>query len=278
MTSEEYARIRLERWRLRPDLAPNDEHEIRDFIKEAGLCYTYHIPRYTIPSLIQTISGSVTPSEQYSYMPDNPFHEMLNSTFRVFYKKKLFVEVGVFGKHPVIVYRDVFARLYRIIGTEVRGGYLTKRRRNTNLETAIISFMNEKGPVTRRELRISLLSKKKDTAVVLTKALESLGRRLKVIRIRQAGDNGLMWLTPEKWNPRLCTEAAQLERSEAIEYLILRFLNISVATSRRALKRFFNYIIPSDVTDLTLNSLIQRGLIKVDPDLIIDGKKALKSR
>ncbi len=277
MTKRELKERRVERWRLRPDLAPNDEKEIRAFIKDAGFCFTYHISKDTIPSLIQTITGSSTANNHFIYSSDDPFHEMLNETFRAYYKKKLFVEVGVFGKHPVIVYRDIFIRLYRIAGTDIRGGYLARRKRNTNLEKAIIAFLNDKGPVTRRELRISLMSKKTNS-IALTKALESLGRQLKVIRIRQAGYDGLMWITPEKWNPRLCTEASKLERDEVIEYLITRFLQTSVATSRKALKRFFNHIIPPEVMDRTLNSLIQRRLVVVDPDLIIDGKKALKTR
>lgn len=278
MTQLELAQKRVERWRLRPDLAPNDENEIRTFIQSAGFCFTYHIAKDSIPSLIQTISGSVESNNHFGYLSGDPYHEMLHQTFRIYSKKKLFLEVGVFGKHPVIVYRDVLMRLYRIVGTDIRGGYLANRKRNTNLENAIITFLNEKGPATRRELRISLLSTRKTGGVPLSKSLESLSRQLKVVRIRQSGNEGIQWITPEKWNPRLCAEAVELKRDDAIEYLVTRFLKTAVASSRKALRRFFTNIVPPDVMDRTLNSLIQRGLVVVDPDLIIDGKKALKTR
>ncbi len=277
MTQTELAEKRVELWRLRPDLAPNDEKEIRKFIKEAGFCYTYHIPKDTIPSLIQTVSGAVNAPGRYKNSPDDPFYEMINETYRSYYNQKLFIEVVVFGKHPVIVYRDVLARLYRLTGTDVQRGYLSRRKRNTNLEKAIISYLNEKGPATRRELRLSLFDKRKNSAIKLTKAIESLGRQLKVIRTRQE-NNELRWITPEKWNPHLCNEAIKIERDEAIEYLALRFLQISVASSRKALRRFFKNVIPPAVMDHTLNSLIQRGIIVIDPDLIVDGKRALKAR
>ncbi len=277
MTQRELEQKRVELWRLRPDLAPNDEKEIREFIKEAGFCYTYHIPKDTIPSLIQTITGSVNSEKQFRFSPSDPFYEMLNETFRSYSNHKLFVEISAFGKHPVIVYRDVFARLYRILGTEVRGGYLARRKRNTKLENEIVTYLNEKGATSRRELRMTLLNKQKNNTIELSKALDALGRQLKIVRIR-ASNNGLMWITPEKWNPRLCRDAADIDREEAIEYLIIRCIRIAVALSRKGLKRFFKNIIPTDVIDLHLNSLIQRKLIVTDPDLIIDGKRALKIR
>lgn len=277
MTQTELAEKRVELWRLRPDLAPNDEKEIRKFIKEAGFCYTYHMPKDTIPSLIQTVSGSVNAPGRYKNSVDDPFYEMINETFQSYYKQKLFIEVVVFGKHPVIVYRDVFTRLYRLSGADVQRGYLSRRKRNTNLEKNIISFLNENGSTTRRELRLSLLDKRKNNATRLTKALDSLGRQLKIIRTRQK-NNELRWITPETWNPHLCNKAIKIERDEAIEYLALRFLQISVASSRKALRRFFKNVIPPAVMDHTLNSLIQRGIIVIDPDLIRDGKRALKVR
>ncbi len=279
MTHRDLAQKRVELWRLRPDLAPNDEKEIREFIKLAGFCYTYHIPKDAIPSLIQTISGTVTSNTWNTYPQQNdPYQEMLNETFRTYHKQKLFVEVGVFGKHPVIVYRDVFARLYRIIGSDVRGGYLSRRKRNTQLENAILSFLQDKGAATRKELRLSVTKPRKKDGNELSKALDSLARQLKIIRIRQGNVIDLQWITPEHWNPQLCEEAVTLDRDEAIEFLILRFVKTAIATSRKALKRFFKHIIPSEFLDLTLNSLIQRGLVVVDPELIIDGKRALKTR
>ena len=279
MTPQELAQKRVEHWRLRPDLAPNDEKEIREFIKQAGFCYTYHIPKDTIPSLIQTISGGVTANERHTYPQQNdPFQEMLNETFRKYRRQKLFVEVGVFGKHPVIVYHDVFARLYRIIGSDVRGGYLFRRKRNTKLENNILAYLNDKGAASRRELRMAVVPPNEKSSTVLTKALDSLARQLKLVRIREGGENGLQWTTPEQWNPRLCEYAATLDRNEAIEFLIVRFIRISIATSRKALKRFFKNLLPADILDLSLNSLIQRGLVIVDPELIVDGKHALKSR
>jgi len=277
MTFEELKNKRVERWQLRPDLAPNDEKEIRQFIKRSGFCYTFHIAKDTIPSLIQTISGSAD-NNHVHYSQNDPFQEMLNQTFRTYNKQKLFVEVGVFGKHPVIVYRDVFMHLYRIIGSDIRGGYLSKRQRNTKFEQSILTYIEEKGSATRKELRLALQHTIKKNSLPLTKALESLARQLKLVRIREADDNGLQWTTPEYWNSRQCSEAVKLNRDEAIEFLLLRFIDTSIATSRKSLKRFFKYIIPSENLDLSLNSLIQRGLVLIDPELIIDGKRALKIR
>ncbi len=277
MTEQELIQHRVERWRLRPDLAPNNEKEIREFIKTAGLCYTYHISKDSLPSLIQTVSGAIHSPTRYKITLDDPFYAMINETFRSYFKQKLFVEVVIFGKHPVIVYRDVLVRLYRLTGAEIQRGTVSKRKRNTKIENEIISFLNDKGPATRRDIRLAILDKRKNTAGVLTKTLDSLGRQLKIIRSRQENSE-LLWITPEKWDPRLCDDAIKIERDEAIEYIILRFLQISIASSRKALKRFFKNVIPTDLLDHSLNSLIQRGLIVIDPDLIIDGKRALKAR
>jgi hypothetical protein len=278
MTERELIQKRIENWRIRPDLAPNDEKEIREFIKQAGFCYTYHIPRDTIPSLLQTISGSVDLQIAPGYSETDPFNAMLNETFRSYTRQRLFVEVIVFGKHPVIVYRDVFMRLYRLMGSSVRGGYLTRRKRNTRLENDVITFLNEKRTASRKELRLTLLTNKHRQRNELSAALESLGRQLKIVRLRQSGGNELEWATPESWHPELCGESARLDRGEAIDYLIIRLLRTAVAASRKAVHRFFRYTIPADVLDQSLNSLVQRGVIRVDSELIIDGKHALVAR
>lgn len=278
MKLKDLAEKRTELWRLRPHLAPNNEKEIREFIKLAGFCYTYHIPRDTIPSLTQTISGIRIPKTHFPFSNTDPFREMLDETFRIYSKQKLFVEVGIFGKHPVIVYRDVFSRLYRIAGKEVRSGYINRRKRNTNIEKAVLSFLDERGPAGRREIRTSVFSNDRKEPGTLTKVLESLSRELKIIRTRRMYDTRIAWLTPEKWNPRLCEESTKIDLSDAIEYLIIRFLRISVASSRKSLKRFFQHVIPSDIMDYHLNSLIQRGLIVTDAELVLEGKRALKIR
>ncbi len=278
MKLKDLAEKRTELWRLRPHLAPNNEKEIREFIKSAGFCYTYHISRDTIPSLTQTISGTHTPKTHLLFSDTDPFREMLDETFRVYSKQKLFIEVGIFGKHPVIVYRDVFSRLYRIAGKEVRGGSIRRRKRNTNIEKAVLSFLDERGPAGRREIRASVFSNFGKDPGTLTKVLESLSRQLKIIRTRRADEIQIAWLTPEKWNARLCEESSNIDLSETIEYLIIRFLSISIASSRKSLKRFFQHVIPFDIMDYHLNSLIQRGLVVTDTELIIDGKRALKIR
>jgi hypothetical protein len=278
MTLKELAQKRAELWRLRPLLAPNSEKEIREFLKLAGFCYTYYIARDTIPSITQTISGTHTPKKHFRFSHNDPFREMLDETFHAYSKQKLFVEVGIFGKHPVIVYRDVFALLYRIAGKKVRGGYIKRRKRNTNIEKDILFYLDEMGPAGRREIRASVFSNRRQNPGILTKVLESLSRQLKIIRTRRSHDAGITWITPEVWNPHLCEEATKIDLSEAIENLIIRFLRISVASSRKSLKRFFQYSIPSDIMDYHLNSLLQRGIIITDPELILRGKRALKIR
>lgn len=278
MTEQELREKRVERWRLRPDLAPNNEKEVRSFIKDVGFCRTYHTPKTTIPSLIQTITGVDNSYPHFNHTHDDPYNEMLKETFRRYAQQKLFVEVGVFGKHPVIVYRDVFMRLYRIIGRDIKGGYLTRRQRNTKLETSIISLLTATGPLSRRTIRLSLHGNERSRSNAISAALESLYRQMKLIRVRYVGDDPLEWATPEQWNPCLCQKSTHLSRDEAIEYLILRFLHTAVASSRKTIHRFFKHVIPEEIIDHSVNSLVQRGLILIDPELILDGKKALKAR
>jgi hypothetical protein len=278
MTIQELVRKRIERWRLRPDLAPNDEKEIRRFIKDVGFCYTFHIPKDTIPSLIQTIGGTQDVGNHFAEKPNNPYHQMLSETFAAYRKQKLFLEVGIFGKHPVTIYRDVFVRIYRVTGNHVRGGSPLRRKRNTKLEQLILEYLTEKETATRRDLRLSVLTKKQHDLNVLTRSLESLSKQLKIIRLRQSDNNELIWMRPEQWSPQLCRQASELSYDDAVEDLILRFLTTTIATSRRAVRKFFKHCIPPTLLDYRLDSLLQRGLILVDPELIIDGKKALKIR
>ncbi len=278
MTLRELQKRRIEVWRLSPGLAPNNEKEIREFLKKAGFCYTYHVQKNLLPSLIQTIKGSTELEGSFSYTNDDPFHEILSETFRIYERHKLFIEVNCFGKHPVIVYRDVFIRLYRLLCTPIRTRFSGVRRRPTRLEDSILKHINDSGGATRRELRMTFLQRKKTDARRLTRTIEALGRDLRIVRGRRTRNDEIYWMTPRQWFDKLDDLAGDLHGEESLEYIILRFLNTSIATSRRSIRNFFKTSFPPVTIDFVLNSLIQRGLITVDPNLVIDGKRALKPR
>jgi hypothetical protein len=276
MTQYDLEQCRVRRWRIRPDLAPNDEKEIRSFLKEVGYCYTYHIQNDILPSLLQTIKGTREPDKHPSGLHNDPFQEILTETFRSYERQRLFIEVNCFGKHPVIVYRDVFTRLIRLLGISSRNRRPgLPKRRTTGLEDAVLKYIREKGGATRRELRVSIIQKRKTDARRLTKALETLGQDLRIVRGRKYHNDEIFWMTPLQWYSRLPDAINYMDGEEALEYLILRFLKTTVASSRRTIRSFFKHIVAPDQLDLSLNSLIKRGLITVDPHLIIDGKRAL---
>jgi hypothetical protein len=276
MTKHELDRNRLERWRLRPELAPNDEKEIRSFLKEMGYCYTYHVQNEILPSLIQTIKGTTERDVHPSNNHDDPFQEILTETFRSYERQRLFIELNCFGNHPVIVYRDVFIRLFRLHGGTTRRRHLgLPGKRMSGLENAVLKYIREKGGATRRELRFSLVQKRRTDARRLTRALDVLSRDLRIVRGRRYSNEEILWTTPVQWYSRLPSSVSALDTDEALEYLILRFLKTTIASSRRTIRLFFRHIVPSEHIDLSLNSLIKRGLITVDPHLILDGKRAL---
>ncbi len=276
MTIQEYEEKRARKWRSQPEFALNTEKELYGFIREIGASTLSSRKNPLYPSLVQAINGSPQHAQAHWHQ-HSPYAELMeNFSNRYLHSKKVF-EVNLVQNSLGVVSRGWMTALYAILGEANlrRGnGQHSVKRKFSPFELTVHDVIQEKGPLSKKELRLAPNLWRRSSSHKLEKALSKLWKALKILRVGYTRREGTFWEVPHRWDPSLPKEASSLSREKAAEKLIRTFVETAVATNRRRISNAFAGILsPSETSDALQYLLLKRAII-VDKQLVLDGKRA----
>jgi hypothetical protein len=277
MTVEEFEEKRALRWRLRSEYALTTEREVFKFVQDVGAASLSPGKELLFPSLIHAIDGSSHRRHRQWYK-NGPFSELIEKFWNRYSESRRIFQVALPKNTPGVASREWIIALFAILSGSQSG-----RRRGGNpvkpsfsrFELAIYEIIQENGPIPKNGLALALNLWKKTSRRKLEKGLFKLWSALKILRLGYTRRGGALWDTPTRWDPSLAESSAGVLREGAAADLIKKYVEMTVATSRKRIsKAFAGILTPSEVSE-TLHYLLLKRSIVVDKELVLDGKRAL---
>ncbi len=272
MTIEELEKLRAEKWRRLPEFALSTEEDILGFIDEVGFCLIDHRKSSPLPSLLGAIETATSPRRS----PEA--HALLKSFWEKYRAKKRAFEWNFLLHSLSAVSSKYLPQFYALIGDRhPERDYRRQLREKTLtlMDVRVYESILKEGPISRKRLRLALNAWHKKQAAMLEQSLWRLWRGLKIVRIDFSSREGFLWQSTCSWDKRLLRRSSVWTRQEALERLILHYTEIAVATSRRQIKKVFHGIAEPSAINATVDQLFVGSRLDVDPNLVLDGKKAI---
>ncbi|HEY4643710.1 MAG TPA: hypothetical protein VIH68_03235 [Bacteroidota bacterium] len=272
MTIEELEVRRSKRWRWRPELALDSEEEMLGFVDDMGFCLVDQKKNVPLPSLARAIDDAGSPRRS----PE--VNELLSSFWDTYRPKKKVLEWNCFFQSISAVSVKYLPLLYAVVGDrrpdrDYRAQFREKRL--TLQDVRVYEMILQSGPITWRELRVAHNAWQKKQVAALELSLQRLWKGLKILRVAASNGKGSQWQATCSWDVRLLKRSLVWSRQEALQHLILHYVDIAIAVSRREIQRVFHGLADSSAINAAVNQLFLASLLDVDPTLVLHGKKAI---
>lgn len=275
MTIEELEDRRAEKWCRRPELALDTKEELLRFVNEMGFCLIDQRKNAPLPSLVRAIEDVGSPRRS----PE--VNGLLKSFWDTYRPKKKVLEWNSLLHALSVVSSSHLPLFYALIGDRHPGSDYRKQlkeKKLTLLEVRIYESIVEEGPISWKHLRYAFNAWQKKQAALLEHSLWRLWRGLKIVRVGSSSREGSLWQATCSWDRRLLARSSAWTQQEALQRLILHYVEIAIATSRRQVKRVFYGLADSSAINSAVGQLFLASRLDVDPSLILDGKKAIIQR
>ncbi len=276
MTVEELQTRRIRLWHATPEGALEKPVEIVAFLRDLKWCFLLPKKLKKYPSLLQAVTGiaecRVTPSRLAS------MRFLLGDLWEYPPMVRSIVEIRALGRAPVLVTRE-FCKNLSVFFFEGRKSsqHLVRERQLTALEGEILSLVRTVA-FSKIQFRQALNIHTQNVNTELEQALRSLERRLFLLRVGLDDGGRPKYRSAGSFLGVHSYRSSQQQRRRATEYLILAYLDAVVADSRVGIKSFFRTIVPPALIDGVLYELLLRSALRIESNLIINGKKALFHR
>ncbi|MGD0338593.1 MAG: hypothetical protein ABSB78_07365 [Bacteroidota bacterium] len=276
MTVEELQTRRIRLWHATPESALEKPKEIVAFLRELRWCFLIPKKLKTYPSLLHAITGvvecPVSPSRLAS------LRLLIGDLWEYPPMVRSIVEIYAVGRAPMLVTRE-FCKNICVFLFEGRKSpqRLVRERQLTALEAEILSLVRTNA-CSKIQFRQALNIHTRNGNAELEQALRSLVRRLFLLRIGIDEAGRPVYRSTATILGIHSYRSSQRQRRRAAVSLIIAYLDAVVADSRVGIKSFFRGIIPPELIDGVLYDLLLRSVLRVEPNLIINGKKALFHR
>jgi len=272
MTRRDLIAARTNSWRLKPELALTTVEEIDEFVDAMGMCVQVPKAGVALPSLAQALIGRETvPSQSKGILK-----EILSSFWEKAFSKRRFIEAPVLWHTPIVLSKNMFTLFYTVLKS--RRIDRAPLPRTSRLQREVIEFIAHHKVATRKQIREFISANRRApgaTQESLDRALLTLWSQLDIIRTGFIHGEGMLWQATLSWDRSIKQRARRFSRQEALKKIVEQFIVTTIATTRRHLKRTFRSVALPQEIDTAINDLLLQGTIKVDPELIIGGKRAL---
>ncbi len=276
MTYDELRERRITLWHAAPEGTLEKPAEVVAFLRDLRWCFLLPKKNKIYPSLLQAITGNadfrVTPSRIAA------MRLLLGDVWEYPPMVRSIVEIHALGRAPMLVTKN-FCKDLCIFLFEGRTSpqLMVRDRFLTPIEGEILSLVRSDA-FSKIQFRQALNIHSRNGNTEFEQALRSLERKLLLLR------TGI----DEKGRPKYHSTSTFLKIRSfnsspkrqrcATESLIIAYLDGVVADSRVGIKSFFRGIIPLALIDAVLYELLLRSVLRVESNLIINGKKALFHR
>ncbi|MFQ5797679.1 MAG: hypothetical protein ACE5H0_03180 [Bacteroidota bacterium] len=272
MTIEELEERRAQKWRRRPELALDTEEEMLRFIDEMGFCLIGYRKNAPLPSLVHAIEDIASPRRSLEV------NALLKSFLEAYRPKKKVLEWNSFLHSLSVISSSYLPLFYALIGDrrpdrDYRKQF--KEKKLTLFEVRVYEAILEEEPISWKGLRLALNAWQEKQAAMLKQSLWRLWKGLKIVRVGFWNREGSLWQSTCSWDKRLLARSSAWTREEALQRLILHYVEIADATSRRQIKKVFHGLADSSAINAAVNQLYLACRLDVDPSLVLNGKKAI---
>ncbi|MEE9288540.1 MAG: hypothetical protein V3U69_03005 [Bacteroidota bacterium] len=272
MTIEELEQFRAGKWRQRPERAPDTEKEMPRFVDEMGFCLIHDRKNAPLPSLVRAIENVTSPRR-------NPETNVLLKSFWETYRpKKKVLECNLILNSLSVITSSYLPLFYAAVGDPHPARDYRKQfreKRLTLLDVRVYESILKEGPISWKGLRLALNAWQKKQARMLEQSLWRLWKGLKIVRVGPSDREGFLWRTTSSWDKRILSRSSAWTRQEALQRLILHYVEMAVATSRRQVRRVFRDLAEPSSINAAVNQLFLASRLDVDPDLVLVGKRAI---
>ncbi len=275
MKPDELNYHRQARWRITPEHAIESNDDLQTFLEDIKWCFITPQKNIAFPSLQGAIFGGA--ERKISAAKQAAFQIALKELWKSRAIRNSFVQIHALGRSPMIVSRDICRKIARIyLPPTISPKKLRRNGTINSFEMEILERLEESG-LSKKQLRLALdLRRKKRTE--LDKALRNLKKRLLVVEACVDEDDYIV----NHFTPRYLRITEKSFKNPQVlttgEFLVELYMRTVIADTRSGIKSFFKGILSPQIIDGALYKLLLQSHLKVEPEIIINNKKAIISK
>jgi len=258
MSDIDLNQLRSDKWRLNGIPARTIE-DARSFLESVGFCMMYP-QRQTVlaPTFIGAWVGSVEnlPTWQHAFA-DPRAQEATALMVRILRERDAY-EANLFNENSLLVAASIFPYFYALAGDRnpKQPPKAGPRSEYSQLACDTFGLIQRKGPISKQQMREDLGGS--ISFVALDRALGELWSRLRITRVDYDITGGSSWDVLYRWSPDAVREGMEISVSEALSFLVSKYLDCVIAADQQEIESFFGKLVPrsrvKDAVNLLLNA------------------------
>ncbi len=275
MKLEELDRTRNERWRLTPETAVESSDDLVEFVRDMQWCFIVPQKNTAFPSFQGAVLGRM--DRKITTASHAAFQMALKDFWRSAAVKHSFVQVNSLARAAMIMTKDVCRKIARIYLPDTVVPKALKRTGVLNrLEMEVLDQVHHQA-MSKRQLRHALDMRGKSGSE-LENALRTLRKKMLVLQAGVDEDDALLYHSTVRYLRITEASRKKVQPVATGEFLIQLYMKTVVADTRSGIKSFFRGVLQPQEIDSALYRLLLQSHLKVDPDIIINNKKAIIAR